>query len=403
MILDRVLQPRNEVITTSAGLEQFLRGAGVDTWSGESINSDKAMRLITVYACIKIISEGIAKLPLHVLERDKVDRRKSTPAFDLEIYELLHYQPNEIQTSYQFFESWVASAVLRGNGYAFINRVRGEIVELLPIHPDRVEPKLDDKWIVTYKVTQSDGRVTTHPRSEIMHLKGFGEDPLVGVNPIQLHRETLGENKALLRHSAQTFGNGARPGGVLEHPGSLTKEAQARLQEQLDSRVGGENSGKTLVLEEGMEWKQIGLSAVDAQYIEQQKFSRSQIAVMFGVKPHLVGDLDRAIQSNIEEQSRGHVVDTLLPWIVRIEGILRRDLLKENSPDLFAKIIVEGLLRGNSKDRANYYTKLTGAGIYTRNEVRALEDYNPIDGLDEPLTPLNMSEGSNEEPEDDDE
>lgn len=404
MILDRVLSPRNEVITTSAGLEQFLRGAGLDTWSGESINHDKALTLVTVYACVKIIAEGIAKLPLVVFERSE-DGKSRSPAVSgigADVYELLHYEPNEWQTSYEFREMIVGHAVLRGNGYAFINRVRGKVVELLPLHPDRVEVKQRDNWTVYYEVRTSKGEIQEREREDIYHLRGFGSDGITGLSPIQLHRQQLGETLAQQRHSAQLFGNRGMPGGVLEHPETLSTEAIERLQEQIDTKVGGESSGKTLVLEEDMKWHQVGLSSVDAQYLESRKFSRSEVATIFGVKPHLVGDLDRAIQSNIEEQSRGHVTDTLLPWIVRIEQGLRRDLLKPISRDLFAKLVVEGLLRGSTKDQALWFEKMISLGIMTRNEVRALLDLNPIEGLDEPLTPLNM-QGETDESEDGDE
>ena len=403
MILDKLLEPRNEVITTSAGLEQFLRGAGLDTWSGESVNAEKAFGLVTVYACVKIIAEGIAKLPLQVFERSG-DRREKTLAISgvgADIYEILHFEPNEWQTSFEFREMMVGHAVLRGNAYAFINRVRGKVVELLPIHPDRVEPKQLPDWSIEYKITNADGTIETKPRTDIWHLRGMGSNGVVGYSPVQIHRQQLGESIALQRHSAQTFGNGAKPGGMLSHPGNLSTEAADRLQKQIDAKVGRENSGKTLILEEDMKWIQVGLSHVDAQYIESRKFSRSEIATIFGVKPHLVGDLDRAIQSNIEEQSRGHVTDTLLPWIVRIEQGLRRDLLKEISPDLFAKLIVEGLLRGSTKDQALWFDKMITLGIMTRNEVRSLLDMNPLEGLDEPLTPMNM--GANNDGEDDEE
>jgi len=374
-----------------------MRGSGFDTWAGEKVNADSAMKIATVYACVKIISEGLAKLPFHILQRDRKDPRKSglpNTTAGMEIYDLLHYEPNHWQTSYEFREQIIGHASLRGNGYAFANKVRGRVRELLPLHPDSVHPRLDPKWIVVYEITNTDGSTEERTKDEVFHVKGFGTDQLVGYSPIEFHRQTLGESVAQQRHSANLWGNRAKPGGLLTHPSKLSKEAGERLQEQMDAKVNGENSGKTLILEEAMDWKQIGLTSVDAQFIETRKLTRSDIAVIWGVKPHLIGDLDRAIQSNIEEQSRSHVVDTLLPWIIRFEEATRRDLLKGVSRDLFAKLSVEGLLRGSSKDRSEFYRTMLELGVYTRNEVRDREDLNPLPGLDEPLTPLNLTQGN---------
>ena len=399
MILDRVLQPRNEVITTSAGLEQFLRGNGVGTWSGEKINVDNAFQLVTVYACVKIISEGIAKLPFFVLEREKSDprfKKVATTGEAGDINELLHSDPNDIQTSFEFREMLTGHASLRGNGYAFVNRVRGKVQELIPLHPDKVEPILNPKTLeLEYIVTLPDGSHEPHPDEDILHIRGFGSDGIKGLSPIELHRETLGESRAQQRHSANLWGNRAMPGGHLQTDVKLSDEAVDRLNKQMTERFGGANSGGTLVLEEGLKWHQVGLTSTDAEFMANRKFTRSEIAVIWGVKPHLVGDLDRAIQSNIEEQARSHVTDTLLPWIIRWEGTTRKRLLKPIGREFFAKLVVEGLLRGSTKERGEFYTKMVTIGAYTRNEVRVLEDLNPIDGLDEPLTPLNMGEGSN--------
>ncbi len=398
MILDRVLQPRNEVITTSAGLEQFLRGNGVGTWSGEKINVDNAFQLVTVYACVKIISEGIAKLPFFVLERDEKDpriKRVATEGEAGDINELLHFDPNDFQTSYDFREMLTGHASLRGNGYAFINRVRGKVQELIPLHPDKVEPIINPKTLeVEYIVTLPDGSHEPHPFKDILQIRGFGSDGLKGLSPIELHRETLGEARAQQRHSANLFGNRAMPGGFLQTDSKLSDEAITRLTAQMSERTGGANSGGTLIFEEGLKWQQVGLTSTDAEFIANRKLTRSEIATIWGVKPHLVGDLDRAIQSNIEEQSRSHVTDTLLPWIIRWEGTTRKLLLKDISRNLFAKIVAEGLLRGSTKERGDFYTQMVNIGAMTPNEVRALEDLNPLPGLDEPRIPLNMGKVS---------
>jgi HK97 family phage portal protein len=384
------------IATNANELEKMIRSVmgGGPTESGEHVSPDRAMQTAAVFTCVRVLGESVAQLPLGIYksrEDNGSDKMTTHP-----LYRLVHYQPNEWMTSFEFREYMMACLNLRGNFYAFKNYVgtgqRRRIVEILPFHPDTVEVKQDENWDITYEVRLPNRAPQIIPKSNMLHIKGLSLNGLKGVSPIQYQRESIGLAMAAEKYGARTFKNGARPSLVLEHPNSLTQEAAERLSKSWHEAYGGENTGKTAILENGLKVNKISMSNEDAQYLETRKFQRSEIAGIFRVPAHMVNDLEKATFSNIEHQSVEFVVHSLNPWIVRIEQAMWRDLLtlEEQNEGYFFLFNVDGLLRGDAKSRAEALKIQRLNGIINANEWRALENLNPIEGGDVYLTPLNM-------------
>jgi HK97 family phage portal protein len=299
----------------------------------------------------------------------------------------------------------MACLTLRGNFYAIKNRIgrgdRRRIVELLPVHPRYVEVKQDERWRLSYKIRFPGKAAWEIAPENILHVRGLSLDGVTGLSPIGYMRESIGLSLAAEKHGARLFKNGARPGGVLTVPGKLSDEAFARLKEQWQESFAGANVHKTAVLEEGASWAQLGMSNEDAQFLETRKFQRSEIAGIFRVPAHMVNDLERATFSNIEHMSRSFVTYSLMPWLVRMEQALWRDLLTEDEKrqGLYFKHNADGLLRGDSKSRAESLKTMREWGVINANEWRELEDMNPREdeGGETYLEPLNMGGGENSE------
>ncbi len=386
-----------KTISDSRDLDLFLRTGSISN-SGVTVTCDTAMRCTTVYACVRVLAESVAQLPLITYRRRK-DGGKDR-ATEHWLYSLLHDSPNEWQTSFEFREMMMGHVLLRGNAYAFINRLQsGRVVELLPLHPDRVEPKQDKDFRITYTITDENGAQQVLRREQIFHIKGLSSNGLVGLNPIEQHRESIGLALATEEHGSRLFSNGANPSGVLEHPMKLSKEAQQRLKETFEEKTTGLlNAHKPMILEEGMKWSQMGMTSEDSQFLETRKFQRNDIASMFRVPPHKIGDLERATFSNIEHQALEFVTDSLMPNLKRWEQAIHMALLTEKDrKTIFVEFLVDGLLRGDIKTRYEAYAKAITNGILSPNEVRSLENLNPRDGGDEYLTPLNMIADSKQE------
>ena len=367
-----------------------LYGWGQETASGAVINEDNALEISTVYACVRVIAETLAMLPL-ILYRRQGDTK--TRAVNHPLYRVLHSKPNRWQTSFQWREMMAGHVLLRGNAYSEIVPTGGlGVAELIPLHPDRVRPEQLDDMSIVYEYTPPSGRPRVILQSEMHHFCGLSLDGVTGISPIKYHRETLGLSAVTLEHGARTFKNGAKPGGVLTHPGTLNDGPLKRLKAQWqDDYAGASNAGKTLVLEEGMDWKQIGLTNEDAQYLETRKFQRSEIASIYRIPPHLIGDLEKSTFSNIEHQGLEFVKYTMAPWFARWEQAISRDFLTDRERDrYFAEFLVDGLLRGDIKSRYDAYSVGRQWGWLSANDVRNLENMNPIDEGDEYLSPLNM-------------
>lgn len=384
-------------------LERYIAWAfgGGAASSGIVVNPQTAMQAAAVYSCVKVLAESIAMLPCNVYQRSK-DGSKSE-ARNHPLWALLHDQPNDWQTSVEFIEMMVAALCLRGNAYAWINRTKsGRIVELLPLHPDMVRANMETGFQLQYQVTMPDGSFQYMGPGELFHIRGLTLNGWLGISPIAYARESIGLALATEKFGGQLFKNGAKMGGVLEHPGSLSQSAYERLKDTFDAAYSGENAHKTAILEEGMKWSKVSMTADDSQFLDTRKYQRSEIAAIFRVPPHMIGDLERATFSNIEQQSLEFVTFTLMPWLTRIEKAIKRDLFTPaERRDLTVKFGVASLLRGDASARSMYYHNGILDGWMTRNEARSAESeigimLPPLEGLDVPLMPLNMTDGSDD-------
>lgn len=386
------IRAQSNTLTTSEDLAQALSAVlHGPAKSGAAVTPDTAMRQATVYACVRIIAESIAHLPLVVYRRDGESR---IPARDLRVYTLLHDRPNEWQTSYEFRELLTKDQELRGNGYARIVRnYRGEPDELIYLPSDLVRPQQDRRTLaVSYQYSQPGGKTVVLDRDEVFHIRGMGNG-LVGLDPVSYYRETVGDAIAQQEHGSRFFSNGAKPLGLLEVAAgtNIGPAAQKALRDDFNLLYSGsENAHLTAVLPGGVSYKPVGISNENAQFLESRAFTRTEICGLFRVPPHKVGDLSRATFSNIEHQALEFVTDALLPRLVRWEQAIARDLLDD--PALFAKFNVAALLRGDFKSRQEGLQIQRRNGVISANEWRALEEFNPRadDGGDAYIIEANM-------------
>ncbi|MDW9818182.1 phage portal protein [Sinorhizobium meliloti] len=380
------------VISTTQQLEEAIRGGSV-TASGVSVTPDRAMRVAAVYACVRLRSGVVANMPLHIKRR--INERTREDASDDPLWKIFRRRPNRWQTPAQFKRMMQAHLLLRGNAYAMIVASRGSVVELIPLHPDRVKCTQNDDLSLSYVYTRKDGRRVALKQNEVFHLVGLTLDGVNGVSVITYARETIGLSLSMESHGASVFKNGARASVVLRHPGKLGKEGLEFLRASLDDyRAGGESEGKALILEEGMETADLSMTAEDTQWIESRKFSRTDIAMFFGVPPHMIGDTEKSSSwgTGIEVQTQGFVTfsaeDDLTTW----EETINRDLIPDDS-DLYAKFNRAALVRGDIKARWDAHVKALQWGVASPNEIRALEDMNPREGGDVFYPPPNTAGG----------
>ncbi|MEY5099968.1 MAG: hypothetical protein RJA36_2687 [Pseudomonadota bacterium] len=363
---------------------------GGATASGVSVTSETALRLSTVYKCVRVRAETIGMLPLQIYRRR--DDGGKEAATDHPLYPLLHDQPNPWQTSMQWRQLMQSHVDLRGNGYSrIVTAGNGRPDMLLPLHPDLVKVEILPNGMPRYRVRpRNGGGEDVLLPGEVLHLAGLSADGYTGMNPIECEREAIGAGIAARDYGAAYFKNGAKSPMWIKFPGRF-KDNDARRKWMADfaAAYGGQNTGRTPVLENGMELQSIPLSNVDAQFIESRKYSDTDIAGLFRVPPHKLGILDRATWGNIEHQQLDFVTDAVLPSCVMWEQTLLRDL--DFGEGYFAELKVDMLLRGDTKTRYEAYGKGIQDGWLLRNEARRMENLNPLDGLDEPLQPMNMA------------
>lgn len=387
--LARLLERKSSLAAPSRWL--FTALGAESTKAGVSITPDGAMTASTVFACVRVLAEDVAKLPLILYRRLPGGGKER--ASDHRVAKLLT-APNGWQTGFEFREMLQGHLALRGNAFAYITRANGEPRELLPIHPDRVSVSQGKDWAVSYTVRDASGREEPVRPENLLHLRGLSSDGLTGLSVVSLARESIGLSLATEEHGARLFSNGAKPGGVLSHPQKLSDPAAKRLKESWNAvHGGGANAHQTAVLEEGMTWTQVGMTSEDSQFLQTRKFQAEEIARWYRMPPHKVGILERSTHSNIEHQAIEYVTDTLLPWLRRWEQAVSRALLSPVERDeYFAEFLVDGLLRGDLKSRYDSYAIARTNGWLSANEIRSLENMNPIpDGGDDYLVPLNMT------------
>lgn len=382
---------------TSEQLARMLAGS-TESATGVYISPESAAKFGAVFACVRVRAESVGQLPLHLYERRDRSKQK---AEDHPLYTLLHDAPNETTTAQEFWEWVSASLDLRGNAYVFINRLpNGTVFELLPLDARWVSPKRDVKRDIYYEVRlpsaggeTPSGEVIKYTRDQILHIKLMSLDGgLTGASVIEHARETIGLGVALERHGGKFFKNGGSPGGLLKTEQVLSDEGYKRIKETWETAHAGlDNAHRVAILEAGLSWQSVGIPLKDAQFLEGRKFQRSEIAGLFRVPPHLIGDLERATFSNIEQQGLDFVIHGLMPTLTRIEQRLKLQLVKkEERRRFFMKFNAAGLARGDMAARAAYYTAQLQNGALSPNEIRELEDLNPREGGDIYLTPMNM-------------
>ena len=370
----------------------FFEPVAVRSASGMRVSPDGALRLAAVYACVRILSETMASLPV-VVYRQRKDGGKDR-VIDHWLYGLLARKPNRFQNPFEWREMLQGHLALRGNAFCqIISNPKGEITELMPIHPDRVRMEVMDSGDFRYRVRMQNGDETVFPRGQIWHLRGLSSDGLMGMSPIELARESLGMALAAQDYGARFFTNDAKPtGGWIEFPGTFKDpEAKRVFRDSYQAAQSGSNRGKVLVLENGMKFHEVGVTNKDAQFLELRKFQITDIARLFRVPPHMIADLDRATFSNIEQQSLEFVMHTMTPWAERWEASIESDLMLDGD-QLEVEFDFANLMRGDAASRSAYYQSGIQNGWLTRNEARIAENLNPLQGLDHPLRPLNMVE-----------
>lgn len=376
--------PKVDNRTVGSSYSFYMGGSS----AGKNVNERSAMQMTAVYSCVRILAEAVAGLPLH-LYRYKEDGGKER-AIDVNLYHLLHDEPNKEMSSFIFRETLMTHLLLWGNAYAqIIRNGKGEVVALYPLMPNKMQVDRDENGELYYIYTRSSEEAKTMegatvyltPR-DVLHIPGLGFDGLVGYSPIAMAKNAIGLAIATEEYGAKFFANGAAPSGVLEHPGTI--KDPSRLRENWNSTFGGSaNSGKVAVLEEGMKYTPISISPEQAQFLETRKFQIDEIARIFRVPPHMVGDLEKSSFSNIEQQSLEFVKYTLDPWVIRWEQSLSRSLLSEDEKrKYFFKFNLEGLLRGDYESRMSGYATARQNGWMSANDIRELENLDKIPAED---------------------
>lgn len=366
---------------TSGSAYSFFMGGST---SGKRVNERTAMQMTAVYSCVRILSEAVAGLPLQFY-RYTADGGKEK-AVDHPLYFLLHDEPNPEMTSFVFRETLMTHLLLWGNAYSqIIRNARGEIIALYPLMPDRMTVNRDENGQLYYEYymntddahTMKGTTVRLQPH-DVLHIPGLGFDGLVGYSPIAMAKNAIGMAIACEEYGAKFFANGAAPSGVLEHPGTI--KDPSRVRESWQATFGGSaNANKVAVLEEGMKYTPISISPNEAQFLETRKFQIDEIARIFRVPPHMVGDLEKSSFSNIEQQSLEFVKYTLDPWVARWEQAMVRALLtQEEKKTYFFKFNVDGLLRGDYQSRMNGYATARQNGWMSANDIRELENLDRI-------------------------
>jgi len=361
-----------------AAFAEFLRQGG-DTASGAVVNMDTVMKTAVAWRCINVISGAIGSTPFDIVKRAGEFERK--PAVGHSLRNILTVRPNKWQTPREFRQMLQAHLLLRGNGYARKVYTGREITALIPIHPDRVTPKQRTDLSMEYQVSSSSGQSMTLSQEQIFHLRGLTLDGVTGLSTLSYMREAVGLSLQGERAAARGMKNGTFSLVSLNHPQKLSKEAKESLSQGItDKFSGAENAGKVPVFEEGLELKTVGMSAVDLQFLELRDFQRNDVAMFFGVPPHIAGIPGAASNwgTGIEQQQIGFTTFTLLDWVRIWEETINRDLLDEKEREkLSAKFYLNGLLRGDLKARKEFYVAMLQWGVFSPDIVLALEDMEP--------------------------
>lgn len=389
MFFPGMFRKNSAPVTTPAELAEAV-GMSYDTYTGKRVSSQKAMRLTAVFGCVRVLAESVGMLPCNLYKMTDNVKQK---AVSERLSKVLSMKPNDYMTPQEFWELVIVCLCLRGNFYAYKVKALGEVVELLPIDPGCVDPKLNSKWEPVYQVTFPDGTTDVLGQDDIWHVRTLTLDGLIGLNPIAYAREAVSLGLATEEHGSRLFSNGAVTSGVLRTDQTLTDAAYGRLKKDFEDRhLGLHNAHRPMILEMGLDWKSMGLNAEDSQFLETRKFQLEEICRLFRVPMHLVQNTDRATFSNIENLGIGFINYSLVPYLTRIEQRINIGLVRDSKQGAFkAKFNAGALLRGDMKSRFEAYSTGINWGIYSPNDCRELEDLNPRQGGDVYLTPMNMT------------
>lgn len=364
--------------------DYWYQPASPPTSSGVHVTPLTAMRVTVVYACLRILADSIAQIPLHFYERTDESSSQKRRATTHPLYRLLHDRPNSEQTAFEFrklMQAWLAA---RGNAYAWIEFNRNaDPIGLWPLHPTTVEPKRRENESIVYRVRDAKGKTTEYPAWRILHLKGLCDDGLLGLGPIAQARESIGMALAAEQYGARFFGNDARPSIVFQVPGRMAAEDKKRYIDAWATEYGRGGQHRPAVLDQGMTLNPFGVAPEDAQFLETRQFQVEEIARLFGVPPHMVGAVDKATSwgTGIEQQSIGFVTFTLGPWMTCWEQGLSRALLKESERDkYFFEFMADSLVRGDMKSRYDAYWIGRQMGVWSANDIRDRENANRLPG-----------------------
>ncbi|WP_073383257.1 phage portal protein [Edwardsiella piscicida] len=374
---------------TSQSLSELI-GISYDTYVGRRVSPQLAMQLTAVFGCVRVLAESVGMLPCSLYEQLDLGSKKAVKE---RLFKLLSVKPNGYMTPQEFWELLIACLCLRGNFFAYKVMALGEVVELLPLDPGCVVAKLNSQWEPVYQVTFPDGSSEALSQNEIWHVRILTLDGLNGLSPIAYARQAIGLGMATEEHGSRLFSNGAVTSGVLQTDDSLSNDAFDRLKKDFEERHQGlANAHRPMILEMGLKWNQISLSAEDAQFLETRKFQLEEICRIFRVPMHLVQNTDRATFNNIENLGIGFINYSLVPYLTRIEQRINIGLVKPGKQGRFyAKFNVGALLRGDMKSRFDAYATAINWGMYSPNDCLELEDRNPRPGGDVYLTPMNMT------------
>lgn len=362
-------------------LREFLRvGGGNQSISGTSVNEQNTMKIGAAWRCIHLISGVVSSMPRDVIVR--VDEKTRKPAIDHDLRYVLTVQPNRFQTPKQYLQMQTAWLLLRGNCYSQIVRgVGGKIIALIPLAPPKIAVKELPNGDLTYEYSAGEGKVVTFQRDDILHVTGLSLDGKTGLSVISYMRESLALALDGERAAATLMKNGTFVDAVIKHPSTMSKESHQRLKESWETRRQGvDNAGKTAILEEGASLEKMSMTAGDLQFLEQRDFQRYDIAMFFGVPPHMIGATEKTTSwgSGIEHMNIGFVQYTLNDWLVTWQEALKRDCLPRKQQETHdIRFYPQSLLKGDNKAQWDSFTKGRQWGIYSPNDVRGLLDMNP--------------------------
>jgi HK97 family phage portal protein len=357
--------------------------------SGVKVDAETALKSTVVLACMRVLSTSVAGLPLHIYRR--LPGGGKEVAREHPLYSILHTTPNGWQTSVEWREQLMLHMLSYGQAFNEKVYAAGQISEIVPLHPSRMKTEQLENMRLRYSYREAQGTSTVYTQDAIMHIRGMSDDGVNGMSMIELARDAIGLARACEIHGATFFGSGARPGVILSTDQILSPEAAENTRNQWErAHRGPDRSHRTAVLQGGLKVNELGGNNQESQFLEARRFQVEEVCRVFGVPPHLVGDLTRSSFSNIEQQSLDYLQNGLMPWLRRIESAIARDLL-DGDDEYFAEFDTRGVLRADAAGRAAYYNTLWNLGVASVNEIRSWENMNPVDGGDTRFVQLNMT------------